>query len=364
MTDQTAWPVLGPEPTTAVTRSFRHLDTTKWLAVVALTQAMQATLLHPFNVVVARMRTTTEKVSFLHAFDEGVKALRMPIGNHTSTYRRMRMTIRHVFRDSTLFRGYGVLLAGTVTSECVYAFSVERFKHELGLRDGSSGPSGVVLSHLGRDFIAGAAATMAALMFFPCSVISTRQMTAGYGLQLGMPYEDAFGTLRRAAKQEQSKTTMLGCCRGLYAGFGAALIYVPVGGVWWLVYGVAKRSLYGLASVTAGPTPNNTSLILSRTDNPAINGAAGVIASGIVALVLNPITVIKTRMQVHATADGSNKSSLRATYRSVCYDLFRQNGYRGFWKGASLTVGIAAFEGMFFGVAFEAAKFVGDVSVP
>eukprot|EP00672_Neobodo_designis_P025690 CAMPEP_0174844270 /NCGR_PEP_ID=MMETSP1114-20130205/11002_1 /TAXON_ID=312471 /ORGANISM="Neobodo designis, Strain CCAP 1951/1" /LENGTH=330 /DNA_ID=CAMNT_0016078505 /DNA_START=30 /DNA_END=1019 /DNA_ORIENTATION=+ len=310
--------------TTALTRNIEHLDQLRWMQAIALSAMVRTTLQHPLNVAAARKRVHRDYVPLRTVLAEGYSA-----GG-----------------TRALYRGLGVCIAGNVIGECLYLGALEHTRHRLPFE-----------STVVRDALGGAAGDAASLVVCtPFAVVCNRQMTAGYGMASKNVYESVPRTVARLARSEQ------GALRSLYAGFAASLYVLPASGVWWGSYGVFKEGLYAAAGgpLLAIAESSSKQSLLSATDNPAINGCAGVLAALATATVTNPFNVVRTRMQVGtgdaAVAGESSALLRRSKIARVCADLVRNEGYGAFLKGLRVNAAVAAFDGLLFSSVYELTK--------
>jgi hypothetical protein len=138
---------------------------------------------------------------------------------------------------------------------------------------------------------------------------------------------------------------------------------LPGAAIWWASYGEFKYWIYrGMQSLQT-PTTTSTSSDSTSTkkapdawwrsteDNPFINGIASAGASALCVATMNPVNVIRTRMQA---------SSLRAT--AAVQDLWRTNGWRGFYKGTLLSMNVAVLDGILFSLLYEFTKLGSDTT--
>jgi hypothetical protein len=105
----------------------------------------------------------------------------------------------------------------------------------------------------------------------------------------------------------------------------------------------------------------HTNWLLSPHDNPVINGLAGVAASTVTTTVYNPVMVVRTRLQTAQASAGGISSRVRIG--SICSELLRGEGWRGFFKGTTVNVGIAVVDGLLFAFLYEFTKLSSDVGV-
>merc|ERR1739845_129183 len=91
-------------------------------------------------------------------------------------------------------------------------------------------------SNISKDFISGALADVCSQVFYcPFGLIGSRQMAAGHRLS-NYPYQPFYSSVSHILRTEGY--------RGLWVGLAPSLFLVPSTGVWWSIYGEAKRYLY------------------------------------------------------------------------------------------------------------------------
>ena len=377
-------------PTTAVTRSFEHLDLGRWMAAVAVASALRTAAQHPLTVAAARKRV-----------HEGPDAA------------ALRELLRRGFADGraaaggaagggvrALYRGLGVCVVGNAVGECAYLCIVEytRARAAAVLPGDAQQPV--------RDALGGALGDATALVVTtPLSLVCNRQMTAGHGAARDVPYASAFRTAHQVVYPPPplaSPSVGGGVASapkanfwGLFAGFSASLYVVPASAAWWGFYGVSKGALYTATSPTlarwqrerhaaaAAPSPSDAAatapswagraayallpaVCLDPDDNPLVNGAAGVATSMGVAWLFTPFQVLRTLMQVEAGAPTATASAASAavpaptTTRAMAVRVLRRDGVRGFFKGAGINAALAALDGLVFANVYEFTKWYAD----
>jgi hypothetical protein len=184
--------------------------------------------------------------------------------------------------------------------------------------------------------------------------------------------EGAAGASSRAAasqsvlSQPAARLSALGVARavlaqrgvaGLWAGFWVSCAqFVPSASLWWSVYPVyrdaVRRPLGALCADGARLLPRGGggggggggSELLPGADRLA-EVAAGGAASGTVALLLNPLDIVRTRAQVEG---------LPAL--GVARALLAHEGVRGLWKGTSARLAMLIPQGMMSSTAYELVK--------
>ena len=234
--------------------------------------------------------------------------------------------------------------------------------------------------------------------------------------------------------------------KGWYAGLSASLFMLPASGLWWASYGQLKRGVYAAAgphldclaerhrqrlsrggggdrgevdpletSFSSSPSSSSHSThaaappasapvsstyagapwYLSSTDNPILNGFAGVLATLITTVAYNPVSVLRTRLQAlppppprtassslpssssypssssasAAAVVGASASAFAAAVRrgpggtragALARDLIAREGYRGFFKGALTNASVSVVDGLLFATLYELTKYGSD----
>lgn len=303
-----------------------------------------------------------------------------------------------------VYRGVGIAILGNVVGEVSLLWTVEKMKEVL-LRTANSAPDREAAA-VTSSALSGVAGDMVALcLTAPLSVICERQLTAGYGMAKDVKYGSALetakevwksgvdvnaskGTLRQRLRSGQQQAM-----RTFYAGAPASVAMMPAAGVWWGVYTEAKFRLYAAAAPMLecyrnaecraqhhhGPAVIlDENWLLSSKDNPLLNAVAGVIASAITSLVFTPLSVIRTRLQAlpppsasSSPSEGAAQQKSSAAIRRlnafrewrivrVASSLYEREGLRGFYRGASVNIGIAVLEGLMFSTLYELNKLGSD----
>jgi len=121
------------------------------------------------------------------------------------------------------------------------------------------------------------------------------------------------------------------------------------------MYAQTKRVLYDDVLPLIPESGKHTWLpdaVTSRSDNWVVNATASLVTSGTTAVVFNPFLVVRTRLQIQA---GS-------TMRSICRQVFRESGAKGFFKGTTLSVATCVVDGVLAATCYEWAKYLSDTT--
>ncbi|KAG8344588.1 putative Mitochondrial carrier protein [Trypanosoma vivax] len=363
-----------PLSSNAVSRSFSDLHTYTWFAFISLNAVVRTALLHPLHLAIARKRVTREDrpPSVLALI---TAAYRGEIAGGASD-----KTKRGGWR--AVYRGFGAAALGNLIGEVTYLYIMETVKETLSCSRKVHRPPQQEPDFTASSFAAaasGMAGEFASLFLVtPIAVICNRQMTAGYGMAANNTYQTFLGTMRDVCSYHNTPSnkpqTKRAChaLRSAYSGLVPGIMTLPASGIWWALYSKAKVGLYTIAEPTLsrwererdpseryGPVWRYNWL-LSPTDNPAINASAGVIASCVTTLMLNPLEVIHTRMQALPPVPTSMRRLPFASLRIIVGDLLIAEGWRGLFKGTVANVGASVVDGMMFSLFFEMAKLGSD----
>ena len=163
--------------------------------------------------------------------------------------------------------------------------------------------------------------------------------------------------------------------RGLYVGFGASMLtHIPASAASWAVYEYTKKLLYrhwywpahGVDASERGA---------HREGSHVVNTIAGALGGGIGGWVSTPFDVVRVRKQAEghshklhgtvadaprevtaATADSYHaQRRYRSTFQSLAL-IFRENGVRGLFRGATLRSMSWAPQSALGYVAYETLK--------
>lgn len=404
----------------AVNRSIDDIHTPTWMALIALSSTLRATLFHPIQLALSRKRVLQEGASpsvarLVTASCRGgvskVKGTQKPIDFGPGGLRGM-------------YRGYGAALCSSLLGEITYLVSLETTKKWIVQEDKMlRSERALASSNIEDEFFghhwayAGGAMVADTLTLFvvtPIAVVVGRQMTAGVGLAADNPYRSVGGTMKhlwhlhqprgafaQSSRQSSAVTSFRWWSlkwehsprhkfwrsayglRGLYQGTSAALLRVPSTGVWWGTYTAAKESLYATCSPTftrwqeeayakSSRDPWVGKWLFSPADNLLLNGLASAVASVITTFLVNPVAVIQIRLQSLPTLKGSDVKKYartastrlprvpQRTFSGIALEIWRREGIYGFFKGTTANIGISVFDGVVFGIIFELTKLGSD----
>ncbi|KAG5490832.1 hypothetical protein JKF63_00954 [Porcisia hertigi] len=318
---------LPPPPiVSAVTRSWSDVDPGKLMMTFGLTSLTYSFLGQPIFLVIARQQCCTTRVSAAKVLQE----------------------VRRSHGICGLYRGAGAAISGTVLSELVYYFLVEYWKEKLPLQEREW-----------RSFGAGLLADLGSTPIFnPFAVVSQVQMVAGSSYSSEHNYMSALRTTMTLVREQG-----VSC---LFRGTLLTLVVAPLTGAWWFVYESFKRRVYGAAPAIGArlsavvPQPVQQWLprcCTSSTDNVLVNGGVGAAASMVIGVFMNPIYVLRLRLQVGKRVEG-----VRFPLLQIVKSMIKNEGVSALWKGlgGNLLVGIVG--GCSFGFTYEGAKQLSDIT--
>lgn len=325
----------------------------------------------PFYLAIARQQHSSTKLSARHVFKEAV--------------------IRDGWRS--LFRGTGIAVSGTVTSELLYYLVLEYGKEKLPFQHRES-----------RSFLAGLVAELSsALLFNPFAVVSQIQMVSS-SRSLGTPTRStpvsgtsstscsSNATSSSASLHRSTRTTggshpsplaarSTPACpypygsavsitrslirdhgwQSLFRGALVSVLVAPVVGGWWYMYEALKGRAYAIAPYLI-PSPTSSSNVLihrlphwctSTSDNALINALVGATTNMMFCVVMNPIYVLRLRVQ-------TCPSNLKYPFREAMREMLAKEGPHALWKGLSMNMWLAILGGLTFGFAYEGTKQLSD----
>ena len=240
-----------------------------------------------------------------------------------------------------LYKGFASSSVVTLPAYGVYSGVYTWAKERMGLIHNSTAASPdsfaarhPVLISYAAPFLAGLIADIASItLYVPGDVIVQR-------LQLpNSPYTSFVDATVRIYRREG--------IAGFYRGFGATFVTSAIASaVWWLVYEKSKERLYawddkrrqGREEVVKAPQQRSNSLWAALTEvNRMPQLAAGFIAGTVTSSLINPLDVVKTRLQVQdSTHPTSSGKAAKGRYRNFIHGLkqvYVEEGMRGYVRG-------------------------------
>eukprot|EP00760_Papus_ankaliazontas_P002309 PhM_4_TR10944/c0_g3_i1/m.88522/K15121/SLC25A44; solute carrier family 25, member 44 len=320
-----ATPSSSTSEVTALNRGWSDIDKSKWFAFTAGTTATWGALMHPMYFAATRRYTMEGSATSPSSF--------RIIANQLSG-----SGVRGIYR------GFFALTFGTASSEWVYNGILEYSKEVMPLEH--------VIS---RDFFAGALADFTSQVFYcPFGLIASRQMTAGHGVSKSSAVMSFPEHIRSIYRRDG--------IRGYWVGLGPSLMLFPSTGLWWGIFGEAKRQLYDRHAMLMwlyGPTVSAAlpSAFTSDADNIVLNSIAGAFAGASITLLINPVWVLRARVQV---AEDAACRSLRYVIR----DVWRTQGIAGFYRGTCVNASVYAMESAIYGTLYDLLKYMAQVKEP
>jgi hypothetical protein len=208
-----------------------------------------------------------------------------------------------------------------------------------------------LLVSFAAPFVAGVVADAASIILYvPGDVIVQRLQV------VNSPYSSFTDAVRRIGREEG--------LRGFYRGFGATFVTSAIASaIWWMVYEQSKQRLYAWdnsrqqqqldtahsSSGKAAQSSRDGGIWAAITEvNRVPQLAAGFIAGTVTSSVINPLDVVKTRLQVQDSARAAAGTALSnsqsspspvsppARYRNFVHGLrqvYVEEGMRGFARG-------------------------------
>lgn len=196
------------------------------------------------------------------------------------------------------YKGFATTSVGFIPAQAVYITTLESVRHFFP----AIGPNPDGLKAL----VAGACSSLASVTItIPIEIVSQRLMVQDGSINQ-YNYTGPFHAVSQILKTEGM--------RGLYRGWGAALIsYAPSNAIWWATYHATRSELL--------PSFQGSSPML-------LNAVCSTCAATAAVLLTNPLDVAKTRLQVM-----KHEGVARANLFSILMDLFKKEGFRGLTRG-------------------------------
>ncbi|EPY39515.1 carrier protein [Angomonas deanei] len=311
----------------AVTRGWSDVNPIKMMMTFAATSFTYSFLGQPLFLVIARQQCCKTPISASDVFWDVIKTCGW----------------------KGLYRGVGASVTGTVLCELVYYFVVEYGKEHLPMKDRRS-----------RSFASGLLADICCTpVFNPFGVVSQVQMVAGSMFSVEHNYMSAWRTTTTLVREQG--------VRCLFKGTLLTFMAAPLTGAWWFIYETFKSAAYNCAPYIASLlSPMMSPSLISRlphymvshTDNALINMGVGALSSVVLGFVMNPIYVLRLRLQVEKTTGTERFPALR-----IVKETLRHEGPRALYKGLGINLLMAGVGGCAFGATYEGAKQFSDKGV-
>jgi hypothetical protein len=219
---------------------------------------------------------------------------------------------------SGLYKGFGIVLFGTIPAHALYFTGYEFCKSWLNKYHT------YYLNEPIIHFLSGFFADICgAIIWVPMDVIKQRLQVQKSFNNLHNKYQNSFHTLKTIYVEEG--------ITGLYKGYGAALAtYGPFVGIYFVGYEQSKKFY---------------KYILKKDSDDQLtflsNLASGAQAGAFAAMVTTPMDVIKTRLQVQSKKITINNNNINTIY-SNSFDaikkIFKQEGIKAFVRGIPVRI--------------------------
>lgn len=263
--------------------NWSNLDKTKLFYGIIFWSVGYSTVLNPWHMILLYKRLNNENIS------------------SKECYNMIKTNIGY----KGFFRGYPISAIGSIVTELEFMASYECLKENSK-----------------NEFMSG---TIAHTLILPTtnlvSLIATKQMASG--LNSNMVYMSAWETTKYMYKHDGFF--------GLFKGCGLSMIYMPIYGIWWVIYETSKKYLH-----------KNVPKYNSSITNGVCGGFAGVTTS----ILLNPLDVVHTKYQA------TNKKKLK----KLILNMYKTNGVKWFYRGFVLNATERSCENALFAVLYDGVK--------
>lgn len=263
----------------------------------------------------------------------------------------MRPLMKEMMRKEgfkSFYKGFGTAAIGNCLTELIY-FSTLEYSKEKVLHSMSDSNTSKTTQDTAAHLTGGFAAEVVSNgVIVPFDIVAQRMM-----IQVTAPLAERTtrsvyrGTLD-AVRQIHQKEGV----KGFFTGFNASLITLGVeAAIWWGLYAVFKRQIYKATN--------------TKTENPLIHASAGFSAGVLTSLIVNPMDVAKTRIQVQdhiGTTPASAAAPRRyAGFASTIAKIAREEGMRGLYAGVRAKIAFFAPVTAISVTSFEIVKYLSAI---
>ncbi|CAF1531925.1 unnamed protein product [Adineta steineri] len=283
--------------------------TTKWSdvnlfkfgALIAVSSTLENAVFYPLFVIKTREQSDRRNLTLLQSFRYHIRSSLTKSSNATKT--------------SPLYRGFWFSNIASLPAYGLYLGVYISTRDQLNAATNMS-------TRFYAPFIAGALADAVSILFYvPSDVIVQRLQVAN------SPYKSSLDAIRKIYVNEGIK--------GYYRGLGATFIVSALASsIWWMAYENVKLFLYRpsiLPYITWSKSSDEKSGHVHRLPQ----FAAGFVAGTITSACINPLDVVKTRIQTQ------NINTLGTTSSTTLYNnmfhglkcLWREEGMHGLLRG-------------------------------
>lgn len=281
--------------------SWDQIDLPKFIVSLTVFSTLENIVFYPFSVLKTREQSDHSKLSPLQSFKYHLSA-----------------SIKHQHGLRNLYKGFWFSSGANLPAYGAYTAVYTSVKQYLGYIPGKSVHEiGYIAAF--APLIAGAVADVASVpLFVPGDVITQRLQLAS------SPYKNARDAFRQIVNQSGYS--------GLFVGLNATIITSTIASaVWWQSYETTKSFLYKPNIIDNLYWPNSESGSVNRW--PMI--LAGFVAGEVTSIVVNPLDVVKTRLQTQASTQLSgvtNQVQYTGTFSGL-RQLWQHEGAAGLFRG-------------------------------
>ncbi|UJR33405.1 hypothetical protein I4U23_020851 [Adineta vaga] len=284
--------------------------TTKWSdvnlfkfgALIAISTTAENAVFYPLYVLKTREQSDRRNLTLLQSFRYHLRSS----FSKTTTAGSI----------SSLYRGFWFSSIAGLPAYGLYLGVYISTKDRLNATNSTS-------ARFYAPFIAGALADAVSVLFYvPSDVIVQRLQVSD------SPYKSSFDAIRKIYVNEGIK--------GYYRGLGATfMVSALASSIWWTAYENVKYLLYH-PSILPYFTGRKQSNDQTHSVNRLPQFTAGFVAGTITSACVNPLDVVKTRIQTQHIYTSSKTSSSPVMYKNTFHGLaclWREEGVHGLFRG-------------------------------